>query len=102
MDKLSAKVQLSGPTGGVIHKIEHLKRYYKAKVQANSSDGQINNSAVHCGSNSMAHAAIIDSNSVTSVEPPIGDLNHRWVPPSSVHEDDDDYHGSVLREDGYL
>ncbi len=101
MAEPSAEVQLAGPDGDVIRKIEHLECYYEAKVQASSSNGQINNSAVHFGSKSTARAVIIDSDSVTSVVRPTGDLNQRGVPPSSVHEDDDDYHGSVLWEDGY-
>ncbi len=102
MDEPSAEVQLAGLNGGVIRKNKHLEHYYKAKVQASSSDGQINDSAVHFGLKSTARAAIINSNSVASVVCPTGDLNHWWVPPSSVHKDDDDYHGSVVREDEYL
>ena len=50
----------------------------------------------------MARAAVIDSNNIASVVHPTRAIKYRWVPPSSVHEDDDDYHGYVLREDNYL
>jgi hypothetical protein len=102
MDKPSAEVQLAGPHGNVIRVIEHLERYFEAKMRARSSDGQLKKATVCFGSKSTARAAVIDSNSVASVVRPTGAMKYRWVPPSSVHEDDDDYHSSVLREDGYL
>jgi hypothetical protein len=71
-------------------------------MQARSSDGQLKKAEVHFGSKSMARAAVIDSNSVASVVRPTGAMKYWWVPLSSVHEDNDDYHGSVLWEDGYL
>jgi hypothetical protein len=101
-DKPSAEVQLSGPYGNVIREIKHLERYFEAKMQDRSLDGQLKKAAVRFGSKSMARATVIDSDSVSSVVRPTGAMKYRWVPPSSVHEDNDDYHSSVLREDGYL
>jgi hypothetical protein len=101
-DKLSAEFQVTGIYRDVIRKIEHLEQYYTAKVPASSLDGNRTPSAVHFGSRSLVCAAIIDSDSTTHVTRPARDITHRWVPPSSVHEDDDNYHSSVLREDGYL
>jgi len=57
--------------------------------------------AVHFGRKSAARAALIDSDSVHFAERPAEGWAHRWVPPASVHEDDDDYH-AFLREDWSL
>jgi hypothetical protein len=102
MGKPIAEVQLARPHGNVIQEIKHLECYFKAKMQARSLDGQLKKTAVHFGLKSTESSAIIDSDSVASVVRPTRAMKYRWVPPSSVHEDDDDYHGSVLREDGYL
>jgi hypothetical protein len=85
----------------IIQQIVHLKRYYEAKVQASSSRMPPGEPAEHFGTKSAARAALIDSDSVHSAVSPGKGMAHRWVPPASVHEDDDDYH-SVLREDGSL
>ncbi len=62
MDKPSAEVQLAGPHGNVIREIKHLKRYFEAKMQARSSDGQLKKAAVHFGSKSTARTTVINSN----------------------------------------
>ncbi len=87
----------------LINKIEHLEHYHKAKVQAISSlSVNLQHPAVHFGLKSGACTSIDDSNSVASALHPTVGMKHWWVPPSSVPEDDNDYHSSVLGEDGYL
>jgi hypothetical protein len=87
----------------LIHKIEHLERYYEAKVQAiSSSSVNLQHPAVHFGSKSGAKASIHDSDSVASALCPTGGMKHEWVHPSSVCKDGNDYHSSVLWEAGYL
>jgi hypothetical protein len=75
--------------------------YSEAKVQAGSLRMHSGEPAVHFGTKSVACAALIDSDSVHSAMRPGEGMAHRWVPPASVNEDDDDYY-SVLREDGSL
>ena len=99
-DKPSATVQLVESTK-IIEEIKHLERYIEAKVQARGSRGNITEPAVHFGTKSAARAALIDSDSLHSAARPNEGWAHRWVPPASVQEDDDDYH-EVLREDGSL
>ncbi len=72
MDKLSPEVQVTRIYRDVIHKIEHLKQYYVAKVPASSSDGN----RTPFGSRSLACAAIIDSDSTTHVTHPARDITH--------------------------
>jgi hypothetical protein len=60
------------------------------------------NPVVHFGTRSAARVAISDSDSVDSAKYPSGGTGTRWVPPSSVYEDDNDYPSSVLGEDSYL
>ena len=86
----------------MIQEIQHLKCYFEAMMQAHSLYGQLKKAAVRVGSRSRARTAVIDSDSIASVVHPTGAMKYRWVPPSSVHEDDDDNHGSVLEEDDYL
>ncbi len=95
-------MHLAGPHGNVIQEIKHREHYFEAKMQARSLDDQLKKAAVRFGSWSTARTAIIDSDSVASVVHPTGAMKYWWVPPSSVHKDDDDYHDSVLQEDGYL
>jgi hypothetical protein len=82
--------------------MENLERNYDAKVQAGSSKITPQSQAVHFGSKSMARAAVSDSDSVGTTTHPLGGIGTRWVPPSLVHEDDDDYHSSILGKDNYL
>jgi len=100
-DEPGATVQIAESAKIIIDEIMHLERYYEAKVQAGSLSGKPTAPAVRFGTQSAAGAALIDSDSVHSATRTTGILVHRWVPPTSVHEDDDDYN-SVLREDGYL
>ncbi len=58
--------------------------------------------AVHFGTKSAARAAVSDSGSVDSAMYFSDRIGARWVPPSSVYEDDNDYPSSVLGEDNYL
>jgi hypothetical protein len=103
MDNQSAAIHHAGVLRDFIHEIEHLERYYKAKVQAISSASvNLQHPEVHFGSKSGACTSIDDSNSVASALHPTGGIKHWWVPPSSVCEDNNDYHRSVLGEDGYL
>jgi len=99
-DEPSATVQLVKSTK-IIEEIKHLECYIKAKVQAPGSRGNITELAVHFETKSGARAALIDSDSVHSAAHPTKGWAHRWVPPASVQEDDDDYR-EVLREDGSL
>ena len=100
-DEPSATVQVA-ELAKIIEELTNLERYYEAKVQAGSSVGNIGKLAVHFGTKSAANAAIINSNSVDSAVCPREGMTHRWVPPTSVHEDDVDKFLSVLREDGAL
>ena len=99
-DEPSAAIQIS-KLAQIIEEILHLKRYYETKVQAGSSGSLIGKPAVHFGTKSAARAALIDSDSVHSAARPGKNMAHRWVPPASVQEDDDNYN-SVLRESGAL
>jgi hypothetical protein len=101
MDELDASVNIS-QYNNMICKMENLKHYYDAKVQAGSSKTTPQTQAVHFGSKSMAHAAVSDSDDISTATHPLGGFGLRWVPPSSVHEDDDDYPSSVLGKDNYL
>ena len=100
MDKPDASVNIS--QYNAICEIENLERYYDAKVQTGSSKITPQSQVVHIGSKSMARAAVSDSDSVHIAAHPLGGIGTRWVPPSSVHEDDDDYHSSVLGKDNNL
>jgi hypothetical protein len=99
-DEPSTPVQFA-ESATIIQQIIHLERYYEAKVQAGSSCMHSGEPTVHFGTKSAALAALLDSKKVRSTVRPGEGMAHRWVPPVSVHEDDDDYH-SVLREDGSL
>ena len=100
-DEPSADVQLAESTKRVIAEIEHLEQFYAARVQPHSSGGFQNELAVHFGLQSTARATLIDSDNMHSTVRPTGTWAHRWVPPTSVHEDNDDY-SEILREDGSL
>ena len=99
-DEPSATVQLVEPTK-IIEEIKHLERYIEAKMQARGSRGNLTEPAVYFGTKSATRSALIDSDSVHSAARPTEGWAHRWVPPTSVQEDYDDYH-EVLREDGSL
>jgi hypothetical protein len=101
MDKPDAPVQLT-EFRNVVHEIENLECYYYAKVQAGGSRSSDNHSAVHFGTRSAARPAVIDSGSVDLASYHSGSIGTRWVPLSSVHVDDNNYHSSVLGKDSYL
>jgi len=58
--------------------------------------------AVRFESTSAGRDAVSDVESVNTASTPKTDMSTRWVPPSSVTEETDDYYSQVLREDGYL
>ena len=58
--------------------------------------------AVRFKSTSAGRDASSDVASVDTASPPRTDMSTRWVPPSSVNEETDDYHSQVLGEDGFL
>jgi hypothetical protein len=102
MDKLSAPVNHAcSHLSETIQEIENLEHFYNVKMQAQSSRTN-QNSAVHFGSESAAHDAVSDVDSVATAPTPKMDMSSCWVPPSSVHKETDDYHFQVLEEDGYL
>ena len=100
MDKPNAAIQIA-KLAKIIEEIIHLERDYEAKVQVGSSGGLIGKPAVHFGTKSAAHTALINSDSVHSAAHPGKNMAHRWVPPASVHGDNEDYN-SVLQEDRAL
>jgi hypothetical protein len=85
----------------MIREIEHLERYYDAKVLGQGSRIH-QNGAVHFNSLSAARNAVSDIDSVKTASIPNMALSTRWVPPNSANEAIDNYHNQVLREDGYL
>jgi hypothetical protein len=101
MDEPNASVQVT-QVNKVICEIENLERYYDAKVQAGGSKMTTQTPAVHFGTKSAARAAVSDSGNVDSAMYPSGGVGAKWVPPSSVYEDENDYPSSVLGEDSYL
>ena len=103
MDDQSAAIHQAGVLQDFIHEIKHLEHYYKANVQAIiSSSVNLQHPAVHFGLKSGACTSIDYSDSVASSRRPTGGMKHWWVLPSSVCEDNNDYHSNVLGEDGYL
>jgi hypothetical protein len=101
MDEPDASVQVM-QFNDVVHEIENLECYYDAKVQAGGSKIMTQTPAVHFGTKLAARAAVSDSGSVDSAMYPSGRIGARWVLPSSVYEDENDYPSSVLGEDSYL
>jgi hypothetical protein len=87
MEKTDAPVQLT-KLRDVVHEIENLEHYYNAKVQAGGSRSSNIQSAVHFGTKSAARPAVIDSCSVDSASYHSSGIGAKWVPPSSVHIDD--------------
>jgi hypothetical protein len=84
-----------------IQEIENLEQYYNTKVQAQGLRIK-QNSAEHFGSGFAACDAVSDVDIVSTAPTPKTDMSSRWVPPSSVHKETDDYYSQVLEEDGYL
>ena len=84
-----------------IREIENLERYYDSKVQGQYSRAH-EKRAVRFESTSAGRDAISDVESVNTASTPKTDMSTRWVPPSSVIDDTNEYHSQVLGEDGYL
>ncbi len=84
-----------------IHKIENLKQYYDSKVQGQGSRAP-EKYVVRFELTSAGRDALSDVKSVNTASTPKTDMSTRWVPPSSVTEEIDDYHSQVLGEDRYL
>jgi hypothetical protein len=101
MDKTNTPVQLT-KFRDVVCEIENLECYYNAKVQAGGLRSSNIQSAVHFGTKSAARPAVIDSCSVDLASYHSSGIGAKWVPPSSVHIDDNNYHSSVLGKDSYL
>ncbi len=101
MDKTNAPVQLT-KFRDVVREIENLERYYDAKVQAGGSRSSNIQSAVHFDNKSAGRLAVIDLCSVDLASYHSSGIGAKWVPPSSVHIDDNNYHSSVLGKDSYL
>ena len=98
----------------VVKKIDNLERYYEAKVQAGGSKVIPKTLEVHFGSKSTyppkicgrggddTTSSLDDGALLFSDTPMAGDnLSSRWVPPTSVNEDDD-YNSSALKKGGQL
>jgi hypothetical protein len=102
-DDQSVAIHHGGVLQDLIHETKYLEHYYKAKVQAIiSSSVNVQNPAVHFGSKSGVCTSIDNSDSVASALCPTNGMKNWWVPPSSAHEDNNNYHSSFLGEDGYL
>jgi hypothetical protein len=102
MDEPSVPVHhVHGYFQQTIREIENLEHYYDTKVQGQGSRAR-EKYAVCFESTSAGRDAVSDVESVNTVSTPKTDMSTRWVPPSSVTEETDDYHSQVLGEDGYL
>ena len=121
MDKPSAnaKVHKIDLFDHVVKEIENLERNYEAKVLAAGSKVISKSLTVHFGSKPQTYPPKIcgqgggDDTTSSSDEgaslfsdatntPMAGDdLSSRWVPPTSLNEDDD-YNSSVLKKGGHL
>ena len=83
----------------LITEINNLERYYEAKVVAGSTSEGKTSQSVHFGTKSTARDAGIDAVSTDTGPSPDASLQARWVPPSQVYEDEDDYPSSALEGD---
>ncbi len=77
-------------------------RFTKLKISQGQSSWLGQKGAVHFNLASTMRDAISDAESYNTVSVPNTGMSTRWVPPSSVNKETDDYHSQVLREDGYL
>ena len=106
--RTNAQVHKVALFNSVVKEIENLERYYEAKVQAVGSKIIPQNLTVHFGSKSVAPHATCDKDNDDSRSPLFPDsdvkeedFNSRWVPPTSVNEEDD-YNSSALKQGGHL
>jgi len=79
-----------------ICKIENLEHYYDTKVQGQGKR-LCQKGAVHFNLASTVFNAISDAEGYNTASVPNTGMSTRWVPPSSVNEEADDYHSQVLR-----
>ena len=86
----------------IIDEISNIERYYDAKVMAAGSIINKQDQSVHFGTKSPARAADIDTVSVETDASPDASMLKRWVPPSHLPEDANDYPSSALGRDGLL
>jgi hypothetical protein len=85
----------------MICEIENLEQYYNSKVLGQGSRAR-EKYAVRFKLTSAGRDASSDVKSVNTASTPKTDMSTRWVPPSSVTKETDNYHSQVLREDGFL
>jgi hypothetical protein len=86
----------------LIDEIRNLERYYDAKVMAGSPTVAKLDQSVHFGTRSTARAADVDAVSIEMAPSPNASLLARWVPPSGLPADDNNYPSSALERDGLL
>jgi len=86
----------------LIDGIKTLKHYIDAKVMTGSPRVDKQDQSIHIGTKSTARVADIDAVSIETEASPDAGLQARWVPPSGLQEDDDDYTSSALGGDGLL
>jgi hypothetical protein len=86
----------------LIQEVENLERYYNAKMMAGSSGVAPKDLAVHFGAKLPVRVMAINNDSISTALPSTVDMPMRWVPPSGMPEDSDDYTASVLGKDGLL
>jgi hypothetical protein len=86
----------------LIQEVENLERYYDAKVMAGSSGVAPKDLAIHFGTKLPVRVTAINNNSISMALPSTVDVSTRWVPPSGMPEDSDDYTASVLGKDRLL
>ena len=85
----------------VLEELTNLECWIDAKVMASYSSAQ--SPSVHFGSKPAGRAYTPDLASVITDATPAS-VDTRWVPPSSMppHNSIDDFHHTILWEDGYL
>jgi hypothetical protein len=86
----------------LIDEIKNLERYYDAKVMASSPKVRKIDQSVHFGTAQAMRAVDVDAVSIETATSPNASLLARWVPPSGLPADDDDYPSSALERDGLL
>ncbi len=86
----------------LIQEVENLEHYYDAKVMAGSSNVAPKDLFIHFGTWLPMHATVINHDSSSTALHSTANMSTRWVPPSGMPEDYDDYPASVLGKDGLL
>jgi hypothetical protein len=85
----------------LIQEVENLKRYSHAKVMAGSSKVAPKDLSIHFGMRLPVRATVINHDSSSMALHSTTDMSMRWVPPSGMPEDYDDYPASVLGKDEF-